>query len=89
MPIYEYVCQTCDTRFEKLVRQIAAADLTPSCPNCDCRKTQRVMSVFARHGEPGVDREASQAESAAAERKASITPKKQIDTWRSHRNKTS
>jgi putative FmdB family regulatory protein len=87
MPIYEYVCQACETRFEKLVRQIATANVTPACPNCDCHDTERVMSTFARHGEPGVDHEAHQAESAAAERMASITPKKQIDTWRSHRNK--
>jgi hypothetical protein len=46
------------------------------------------MSTFARHGEQGVDREAIQAESAAAERTASITPKKQIDQWRSHRDRT-
>lgn len=89
MPIYEYVCQACETRFEKLVRQISAADVTPSCPNCDGRNTQRVMSAFARHGEPGVDRETSQAESAAAERLASVTPKKQIDKWRSHRKRAS
>ena len=88
MPIYEYVCQACETRFEKLVRQIDKAAVSPACPNCDNPETQRVMSTFARHGEPGVDHEAIRAESAEAERTASITPKKQIDKWRSHRDKT-
>jgi putative FmdB family regulatory protein len=88
MPIYEYTCDQCGKTFEKLIRRIAeAAKNTPSCPSCGCAETRRVMSAFARHGEPGVDREAIQAERAEAERKASITPKEQIDKWRSYRNK--
>jgi hypothetical protein len=41
------------------------------------------MSTFARHGPPGVDHEAAEAERATAQRLASITPKEQIDKWRS------
>ena len=90
MPIYEYMCSQCGTRFERLVRQIAnAGDATPACPDCSSNDTQRVMSTFAQHGEAGVDREAVRAENAHAEHLASITPKEQIDSWRSGQDKNS
>ena len=88
MPIYEYMCSQCGKRFEKLVRRIADADnATPACPDCGHDDTQRVMSTFAQHGEAGVVAVANQAENAHAERLASVTPKKQIDSWRSGRDK--
>ena len=30
MPIYEYVCMSCESHFEELVRN----DETPACPDC-------------------------------------------------------
>jgi len=33
MPIYEYLCQDCGTKFEKLVRRSADAPET-ECPSC-------------------------------------------------------
>jgi putative FmdB family regulatory protein len=44
MPIYEYVCDSCDTRFEKIVinkqQEIA-------CPKCASKKATLQLSVFA------------------------------------------
>ena len=44
MPIYEYVCMSCESHFEELVRN----DETPACPDCGAAKVQRQFSVFAR-----------------------------------------
>lgn len=44
MPIYEYVCDKCDTRFERIVfnkqQEIA-------CPKCASKKAMIQLSVFA------------------------------------------
>ena len=44
MPIYEYICDDCDTRFERIVinkqQEIA-------CPKCAGRKNSIQLSVFA------------------------------------------
>ena len=46
MPIYEYTCQSCDKRFEKLVRSMSGKEKIV-CPECGSGKTVREMSVFA------------------------------------------
>jgi putative FmdB family regulatory protein len=43
MPIYEYVCQTCQHHFETLV----SADRPPVCPRCHGRQLAKQLSVFA------------------------------------------
>jgi putative FmdB family regulatory protein len=44
MPIYEYICEDCDTRFERIVfnqqQEIA-------CPKCASKKATIQLSVFA------------------------------------------
>jgi putative FmdB family regulatory protein len=44
MPIYEYICDECETRFERIVinkqQQIA-------CPKCASKKATIQLSVFA------------------------------------------
>lgn len=44
MPIYEYICEECETRFEKIVinkqQEIA-------CPKCASKKASIQLSVFA------------------------------------------
>ncbi|MBM3747296.1 MAG: zinc ribbon domain-containing protein [Acidobacteria bacterium] len=48
MPIYEYRCQDCQTRFEKLLlRSADAAEL--ACPNCGRKRLTQELSVFAAH----------------------------------------
>lgn len=46
MPIYEYKCQKCETRFEKLVRGAADQDHL-SCPSCGERHLSQEYSTFS------------------------------------------
>ena len=41
MPIYEYSCKECETRFEELV----LGDETPQCPSCGSAVLERLMSL--------------------------------------------
>lgn len=45
MPIYEYVCPSCELKFEKL-RPLSQADAATPCPRCQ-QTARRVMSSFA------------------------------------------
>jgi len=45
MPIYEYVCPSCDTRFEEL-RPVTRMDHAANCPKGH-RSGRRVLSTFA------------------------------------------
>lgn len=48
MPIHDYVCMSCEARFEELV---GMADPDPACPDCGNRKVARQFSAsFAAHG---------------------------------------
>jgi len=44
VPIYEYLCKKCNTRFEVLHRGSDNGKL--SCPECRTDEIQRVFSVF-------------------------------------------
>ena len=46
MPIYEYNCKKCDSKFEKLVKNAASAD-DVICPECGSKDTAKALSVFA------------------------------------------
>lgn len=46
MPIYEYTCKSCQTKFEKLVRSMSQREEIP-CPKCGSSQTARDLSVFA------------------------------------------
>lgn len=46
MPIYEYRCQHCDERFERLV-PMSTADAPAACPACGSRETRKQFSTFA------------------------------------------
>jgi putative FmdB family regulatory protein len=48
MPIYEYKCQDCGNRFEKLVRRSADADALV-CPSCGEKHLTQELSTFAAH----------------------------------------
>jgi putative FmdB family regulatory protein len=45
MPIYEYICKDCGTRFE-ILRSIKDADAAVACKTCQGRQTRRALSVF-------------------------------------------
>ncbi len=46
MPLYEYVCQSCGTHFEKLVRFVGQ-EPGAECPVCRSEKTHKLISLFA------------------------------------------
>jgi putative FmdB family regulatory protein len=48
MPIYEYRCKDCGTRFEKLVRRPSAVSEI-ECPSCGQKDLKQELSVFATH----------------------------------------
>ncbi|MGC8667264.1 MAG: FmdB family zinc ribbon protein [Chthonomonadales bacterium] len=45
MPLYEYLCTDCRTRFEVLLQSPAAAPAL--CPNCGSSSFRRLISTFA------------------------------------------
>jgi len=45
MPIYEYACQECDSKFDAL-RQMTEADAPIECTNCHSGVTHRILSLF-------------------------------------------
>ena len=49
MPLYEYICQECGERFERLVRA-SAAPQTIRCPRCESDTVARAFSTFATGG---------------------------------------
>jgi putative FmdB family regulatory protein len=44
MPIFEYTCQDCGSKFEKLVRRDADEI---SCPSCGAGRVAKELSVFS------------------------------------------
>lgn len=55
MPLYEYRCQCCGARFERLVRSAAGASADAGasrpaivCPECESDQVTRLLSAFAR-----------------------------------------
>jgi putative FmdB family regulatory protein len=46
MPLYEYVCQGCGTRFEVLQR-VGASTSGTACPKCGGREVAKQYSTFA------------------------------------------
>src|SRR5258706_1859623 len=53
MPVYEYYCSHCHTKFEAL-RTMRQADDPIACESCESERTARVLSVFfaASGGQP-------------------------------------
>lgn len=45
MPIFEYLCEDCGTRFEKLVRR----DSEVLCPGCSSQRLNQQLSTFSAH----------------------------------------
>ena len=44
MPLYEYYCSNCRTKFEAL-RPMSQADAPIECEHCDSKRTARVLAV--------------------------------------------
>jgi len=58
MPVYEYFCSDCRTKFDAL-RPMAEADKAIACEECGNAHTARVLSVFAVMGSDGASLMAS------------------------------
>jgi putative FmdB family regulatory protein len=61
MPIYEYICDDCGTKFEKLVRRNQDG---VACPSCGESHLKTALSTFAAHSSNGKS-QASQFPSCA------------------------
>jgi len=48
MPLFEYACKDCATRFETLVW----GSETPECPSCHSQSLEKRQSTFAAVGTP-------------------------------------
>ena len=59
MPIYEYICRSCDAQFEALVRGAAL----PPCPSCGSTDGERLFSL------PAVRSESTRAQAMRSARK--------------------
>jgi putative FmdB family regulatory protein len=55
MPIFEYKCQDCGTKFEKLVRGTTTDIL---CPSCGKDHLEQELSTFSAHANGGSKSEA-------------------------------
>jgi putative FmdB family regulatory protein len=44
MPIFEYACNQCEQRFEKLLRK---TDQQVDCPKCQSQDLRKLFSTFA------------------------------------------
>lgn len=45
MPLYEYECEDCKTRFT-LLKRLSESDEKTKCPYCDSEKTKKIVSTF-------------------------------------------
>lgn len=61
MPIYEYVCDECKSRFEQIV---TAKNGKPECPNCGSRRSTIQFSTFAAHTGSGSSTAASRSDAS-------------------------
>jgi putative FmdB family regulatory protein len=50
VPLYEYTCSACKSKFEQLVRT-ADRDAGVKCPECGSARTARALSLVAVGGE--------------------------------------
>src|SRR4026207_1723688 len=49
MPVYEYFCSSCHTKFDAL-RPMREADKVIACTNCESERTARVLPMFFATG---------------------------------------
>ncbi len=53
MPIYEYVCQDCSTKYDKLVRSLKTK-IELKCPQCGSHHGEKALSAFSTCNVGGV-----------------------------------
>jgi putative FmdB family regulatory protein len=60
VPIYEYTCNACNEKFDKLIKSMSSSEKI-KCPKCGSGKTERALSVFAVKGENPVSSRSAKA----------------------------
>ncbi len=53
MPIYEYVCQDCEQKFEKFIRS-RMAKVILECPSCGSDRANKAFSAFSTRNSGGI-----------------------------------
>ena len=48
VPLYEFRCKSCERAFEHLILSLSAKDEV-TCPFCQGREVEKILSVFAAH----------------------------------------
>lgn len=64
MPIYEYVCDDCETRYERLV--LSGKRNSTHCPKCGSKKATQQYSTFSAHNGNSSPSSAKSRKSAGA-----------------------
>ena len=64
MPIYEYICDECETRYEKLVMHSNGQRV--ACPKCGSKKATQQYSTFSAHNGDASPASAKSRKSAGA-----------------------
>lgn len=65
MPIYEYICGDCETRYERLV--LSANRKRVACPQCGSKKATQHYSTFSTgNGNSGSSKRRASSKSACA-----------------------
>jgi putative FmdB family regulatory protein len=67
MPIYEFECGQCGSRFEELVK---SGSSTPACPSCKSSRTRRRLSPVSPPGRVPRGAKVRDSESRRREREA-------------------
>jgi putative FmdB family regulatory protein len=67
MPIYEFECEDCGSRFEELIKSGASA---PACPSCGSGRTSRRLSPASPPGRVPRGAKVRDSESRRREREA-------------------
>lgn len=63
MPIYEYICQDCGERYEKLVRP-GTDKVELVCPRCGSQRAQKALSLFGLRASSGLSHGTSTSSSS-------------------------
>lgn len=72
MPIYEYVCDDCKARYERIV---TASNGKVECPKCGSKRSTIQFSTFAAHtGNGGSTSASASSESASSAGSCGCTP---------------
>lgn len=89
MPIYEYVCQHCDHRFDRLWPTAAAAEgqqlVCPGCEGTDTRRAVSQVTVLGALG--GLTPQEQSAAGVESARRQSFTSKEEIQTLQANKQK--